>query len=87
MIEDAEEKRLISPGITTLVALTSGNLGIGLAFVAAQKGYRFVAVMPAKIAIDKQILLRYLGVEVILVGKKLHTIMSSRPLYQLSKSL
>jgi cysteine synthase A len=87
LIEDAEEKRLISPGITTLVALTSGNLGIGLAFVAAQKGYRFVAVMPAKIAIDKQILLRYLGVEVILVGKKLHTIMSSRPLYQLSKSL
>jgi len=67
LIEDAEEKRLISPGITTLVALTSGNLGIGLAFVAAQKGYRFVAVMPAKIAIDKQILLRYLGVEVILV--------------------
>ncbi|XP_066318233.1 cysteine synthase-like [Miscanthus floridulus] len=67
LIEDAEEKSLISPGITTLVALTSGNLGIGLAFVAAQKGYRFLAVMPAKIAIDKQILLRYLGVEVILV--------------------
>ncbi|XP_066325219.1 cysteine synthase-like [Miscanthus floridulus] len=67
LIEDAEEKSLISPGITTLVALTSGNLGIGLAFVAAQKGYRFVAVMPAKIAIDKQILLRYMGVEVILV--------------------
>lgn len=67
LIEDAEEKSLISPGITTLVALTSGNLGIGLAFVAAQKGYRFLAIMPAKIAIDKQILLRYLGVEVILV--------------------
>jgi len=69
LIEDAEEKSLISPGITTLVALTSGNLGIGLAFVAAQKGYRFVAVMPAKIAMDKQILLRYMGIEVILVGK------------------
>jgi len=85
LIEDAEEKSLISPGITALVALTSGNLGIGLAFVAAQKGYRFLAVMPAKIAIDKQILLRYLGVEVILVGKKLYT-MSKRPLYQLSFS-
>lgn len=67
MIEDAEEKNLISPGITTLVVATSGNLGIGVAFVAAQKGYKFIAVMPAKIAIDKQILLRYLGVEVILV--------------------
>lgn len=67
LIEDAEEKSLISPGITTLVAVTSGNLGIGVAFVAVQKGYKFIAVMPAKIAIDKQILLRYLGVEVILV--------------------
>ncbi|WVZ77288.1 hypothetical protein U9M48_025172 [Paspalum notatum var. saurae] len=67
LIEDAEEKNLISPGITTLVAVTSGNLGIGVAFVAAQKGYKFIAVMPAKMAIDKQTLLRYLGVEVILV--------------------
>lgn len=55
------------------MALTSGNLGIGLAFVAAQKGYRFIAVMPAKIAIDKQILLRYLGVEVILAGIRSYT--------------
>ncbi|KAL6888926.1 hypothetical protein ACP4OV_009952 [Aristida adscensionis] len=67
LIEDAEEKGLISPGITTLAAVTSGNLGIGVAFVAAQKGYKFIAVMPAKAGIDKQILLRYLGVEVILV--------------------
>jgi cysteine synthase len=71
LIEDAEEKGLITPGITTLVAVTSGNLGIGVAFVAAQKGYKFIAVMPAKVAIDKQILLRYLGIDVILVGKKL----------------
>ncbi|KAL6630104.1 hypothetical protein ACP70R_029869 [Stipagrostis hirtigluma subsp. patula] len=67
LIEDAEEKGLISPGITTLVAVTSGNLGIGVAFVAAQKGYKFIAVMPAKVGIDKQTLLRYMGVEVILV--------------------
>ncbi|TVU33145.1 hypothetical protein EJB05_24931 [Eragrostis curvula] len=72
LIEDAEEKGLISPGITTLVAVTSGNLGIGVAFVAAQKGYKFVAVMPAKVAIDKQILLRYLGVEVILVDASIN---------------
>lgn len=63
----------MTSGITTLVAVTSGNLGIGVAFVAAQKGYKFIAVMPAKMAIDKQTLLRYLGVEVILVGNELYT--------------
>ncbi|KAL6630105.1 hypothetical protein ACP70R_029870 [Stipagrostis hirtigluma subsp. patula] len=72
LIEDAEEKGLISPGITTLVAVTSGNLGIGMAFVAAQKGYKFTAVMPAKIGIDKQTLLRYLGAEVTLVDVAKH---------------
>ncbi|KAL6592257.1 hypothetical protein ACP70R_043043 [Stipagrostis hirtigluma subsp. patula] len=72
LIEDAEEKGLISPGITTLVAVTSGNLGIGVAFVAAQKGYKFTAVMPAKIGIDKQTLLRYLGAEVTLVDVAKH---------------
>ncbi|TVU33113.1 hypothetical protein EJB05_24898, partial [Eragrostis curvula] len=72
LIEDTEEKALITPGITTLVAVTSGNLGIGVAFVAAQKGYKFIAVMPAKVGIDKQILLRYLGVQVILVDASLH---------------
>ncbi|XP_062223700.1 cysteine synthase-like isoform X2 [Phragmites australis] len=71
LIEDAEEKSLISPGITTLVTVTSGNLGIGVAFVAAQKGYKSIVVMPAKVAIDKQILLRYLGIEVILVDPAL----------------
>lgn len=76
MVEDAEEKGLISPGITTLVDITSGNLGIGLAVVAAQKGYKFIAVMPTKSSIDKQIVLRYLGAEVILVGKKLITMCS-----------
>ncbi|KAF0934172.1 hypothetical protein E2562_023433 [Oryza meyeriana var. granulata] len=72
LIEDAEERGLILPGITTLAGVTSGNLGIGVAFVAAQKGYKFIAVMPAKLSIDKQILLRYLGVEVILVDPALN---------------
>lgn len=71
LVEDAEEKGLISPGITTLVDITSGNLGIGLAVVAGQKGYKFIAVMPTKSSIDKQIVLRYLGAEVILVDYKL----------------
>ncbi|XP_040248276.1 cysteine synthase isoform X1 [Aegilops tauschii subsp. strangulata] len=71
LIEDAEEKGLITPGITTLLGVTSGNLGIGVAFIAAQKGYKFIALMPAKLSLDKQILMRYLGVEVVLVGKDL----------------
>ncbi|KAL5212342.1 hypothetical protein ABZP36_023189 [Zizania latifolia] len=50
-----------------------GNCGIGVAFVAAQKYYKFIAVMPANLSIDKQVMLRYLRVEVMLVGKKLST--------------
>ncbi|KAJ6832403.1 bifunctional cystathionine gamma-lyase/cysteine synthase-like [Iris pallida] len=71
MIEDAEQKGLIKPGITTLVEPTSGNLGIGLAYIAARKGYRFIAVMPATCSIDKRMLLLYLGAEVLITDMKL----------------
>ena len=77
MVEDAEEKGLISPGVTTLVEPTSGNMGIGLAYIAVLRGYRFVAVMPAEYSLDKQILLRYLGAEVVLTGKGLQPQSSS----------
>ncbi|OAY83965.1 Bifunctional L-3-cyanoalanine synthase/cysteine synthase D1, partial [Ananas comosus] len=71
MIEDAEEKGLISPGVTTLVESTSGNLGIGLMYIALQKGYKFIAVTFAKLSLDKQILLKYLGAEVSLTDPAL----------------
>lgn len=69
MIEDAEERGLITPGVTTLVEPTSGNLGLGIVLIALRKGYRFVAVMPGQYSLDKQILLRYMGAELYLTGK------------------
>uniref|UniRef100_A0A8R7UFN1 Tryptophan synthase beta chain-like PALP domain-containing protein n=2 Tax=Triticum urartu TaxID=4572 RepID=A0A8R7UFN1_TRIUA len=71
MIEDAEEKGLISPGVTTLVEPTSGNLGLGLVLIALSKGYRFVAVMPGQYSLDKQILLRYMGAELFITDPTL----------------
>ncbi|KAM0944727.1 putative cysteine synthase [Dioscorea sansibarensis] len=71
MIEDAEKKGVIKPGVTTLAEPTSGNLGIGLAYIAIRKGYRFIAVMPAHFSIDKRMLLKYLGAEVVITDPKL----------------
>ncbi|XP_066370620.1 cysteine synthase-like isoform X2 [Miscanthus floridulus] len=71
MIEDAEERGLISPGVTTLVEPTGGNMGLGLVLIAIRKGYRFVAVMPGQYSLDKQILLRYMGAELYLTGPEI----------------
>ncbi|XP_042454606.1 bifunctional L-3-cyanoalanine synthase/cysteine synthase D1-like [Zingiber officinale] len=71
MIEDAEEKGLLTPGVSTLLAATSGNLGIGLMCTAIGKGYKFIAVVPAKYSLEKLILLRYLGAEISLTDPEL----------------
>ncbi len=65
MIEDAERQGLLRPG-GTIVEATAGNTGVGLALVAASKGYRCIFVMPDKMSEDKANLLRAYGAEVVI---------------------
>ncbi len=65
MIEDAEKAGLIKPG-GTLVEGTAGNTGLGLALVAAQKGYRLILVIPDKMSREKISNLKAMGAEVVL---------------------
>ncbi len=65
MIEEAEKRGDIKPG-DTLVEATAGNTGIGLALVAAQKGYKLILVLPDKMSQEKIFNLRAMGAEVVL---------------------
>ncbi len=68
MIQQAEMRGEIKSG-DTLIEATSGNTGIALAMVAAMKGYRMVLIMPENMSIERRMLMKAFGAEIILVSK------------------